>query len=176
MNGRNYWPWSRVLVTESFHDMDSSFYNIPRNGEGDGMKLKILLLDDAERLCAILAERLAMEGYDVRTANNGRQGLTLYNNSPTDLVITDLLMPEVDGLEVIRTLRGLLAPPLIIAMSGGWSRASSDGTSLAPGENARRTMKAATPRITAIACIRRCFVRPSKSFRAVCRSCWTGPS
>jgi len=102
--------------------MDSSFYNIPRNGEGDGMKLKILLLDDAERLCAILAERLAMEGYDVRTANDGRQGLTLYNNSPTDLVITDLLMPEVDGLEVIRTLRGLLAPPLIIAMSGGWSR------------------------------------------------------
>jgi two-component system response regulator (stage 0 sporulation protein F) len=102
--------------------MDSSFYNIPRNGGGDGMKLKILLLDDEERLCAILRERLAMEGYDVRTANDGRQGLTLYNNSPTDLVITDLLMPEVDGLEVIRTLRGLLAPPLIIAMSGGWSR------------------------------------------------------
>ena len=84
-----------------------------------GVKSKILVMDDEEIICAILGERLTMEGYEVRTAYNGRRGLELFYDIPVELVITDLLMPELDGLEVIRTLRGLLAPPLIIAMSGG---------------------------------------------------------
>jgi len=49
-----------------------------------------------------------MEGYDVRTASDGRLGLRLYQESPVDLVITDVLMPEMDGLEVIGVLAGAL--------------------------------------------------------------------
>ncbi|MFZ1748482.1 MAG: response regulator [Nitrospirales bacterium] len=86
------------------------------------MKAKILLLDDDPELCSTLRDRLAMEGYDVQTASDGRLGLRLYHESPVDLVITDVLMPEMDGLEVIRELAGTPSPPLMIAMSGGGSR------------------------------------------------------
>ncbi|WNM58786.1 response regulator [Candidatus Nitrospira allomarina] len=86
------------------------------------MKATILLLDDDPGLCSALRDRLVMEGYDVRTASDGRLGLRLYHESPVDLVITDVLMPEMDGLEVIRVLAGTPSPPLMIAMSGGESR------------------------------------------------------
>ena len=86
------------------------------------MKAKILLLDDDPELCSTLRDRLEMEGYDVQTASDGRLGLRLYHESPVDLVITDVLMPEMDGLEVIRVLAGTPSPPLMIAMSGGGSR------------------------------------------------------
>ena len=86
------------------------------------MKLRILLLDDEPELRSALRDRLILEGYDVQTAPDGRRGLKLYQENPVDLVITDVLMPEMDGLEVIRVLCGIPAPPLIIAMSGGGSR------------------------------------------------------
>lgn len=86
------------------------------------MKLRILLLDDEPELRSTLRDRLILEGYDVQTAPDGRRGLKLYQENPVDLVITDVLMPEMDGLEVIRVLCGTPAPPLIIAMSGGGSR------------------------------------------------------
>jgi len=86
------------------------------------VKATILLLDDDPGLCSALRDRLVMEGYDVRTASDGRLGLRLYHESPVDLVITDVLMPEMDGLEVIRILAGTPSPPLMIAMSGGESR------------------------------------------------------
>ncbi|MDH3503465.1 MAG: response regulator [Nitrospirota bacterium] len=86
------------------------------------MKPRILLLDDEPELRSALRDRLSMEGYDVQTAPDGRLGLKLYYENPVDLVITDVLMPEMDGLEVIRILCGTPSPPLIIAMSGGGSR------------------------------------------------------
>ncbi len=86
------------------------------------MKPRILLLEDEPELRLTLRDRLMLEGYDVQMAPNGRLGLKLYHDSPVDLVITDVLMPEMDGLEVIRVLCGTASPPLIIAMSGGGSR------------------------------------------------------
>jgi two-component system, chemotaxis family, chemotaxis protein CheY len=86
------------------------------------VKPKILLLDDDSALRSTLRDRLIMEGYDVQTAPDGRIGLNLYYENPADLVITDVLMPEMDGLEVIRLLCGTPSPPLILAMSGGGDR------------------------------------------------------
>jgi DNA-binding response OmpR family regulator len=86
------------------------------------VKPRILLLDDEPEMRSTLRDRLILEGYDVQTAPDGRLGLKLYHESPVDLVITDVLMPEMDGLEVIRALCGTPSPPLIIAMSGGGSR------------------------------------------------------
>jgi DNA-binding response OmpR family regulator len=85
-------------------------------------KPRILLLDDEPEIRATLRDRLILEGYNVQTAPDGRLGLKLYYESPVDLVITDVLMPEMDGLEVIRALCGTPSPPLIIAMSGGGNR------------------------------------------------------
>ncbi len=86
------------------------------------MKSKILVIDDEADICAFLQERLTLEGYQVQTALNGRKGLQLYDDHQVDLVITDVLMPEVDGLEVVRTLRRLNATLPIVAMSGGKHR------------------------------------------------------
>ncbi len=83
------------------------------------MTQTILVVDDEADIAASLQERLTMEGYHLLTASDGRKGLRAYHEQQVDLVITDVLMPELDGLEVVRTLRRLDAAIPIIAMSGG---------------------------------------------------------
>ena len=86
------------------------------------MTQTILVVDDEVDIAASLQERLTMEGYHVLTASDGRKGLRAYHEQQVDLVITDVLMPETDGLEVVRTLRRLGTVIPIIAMSGGGDR------------------------------------------------------
>ena len=83
------------------------------------MKQNILVIDDEVEICSTLQEILTKEGYNVVTAPNGRKGLQHFQDHHVDLVITDVLMPEMDGLEVVRTLRRLSSTLLIIVMSGG---------------------------------------------------------
>ena len=86
------------------------------------MKQNILVIDDQAAICTTFQERLTIEGYQVWTASNGRKGLQLYHTHSFDLVITDILMPELDGLEVVRTLRRFSTSLPIIVMSGGGNR------------------------------------------------------
>ena len=86
------------------------------------MKQTILVVDDEADICTSLQERLTRGGYKVLTASDGRKGLQVYDGHLVDLVITDVLMPELDGLEVVRTLRRLGTAIPIIAMSGGGNR------------------------------------------------------
>jgi DNA-binding response OmpR family regulator len=79
----------------------------------------ILIIDDEEDIRQILAALLQRMGHQVREAGNGAEGLKLYRESPTDLVITDLVMPEKEGLSTIMELRRLQPAVRIIAMSGG---------------------------------------------------------
>jgi DNA-binding response OmpR family regulator len=90
-------------------------------GDAD-MKQQILVIDDEDDICTFLQERLTIEGYMVLTVSDGRKGLRVYHDHLVDLVITDVLMPELDGLEVVRTLRRLDPTMPIIAMSGGGNR------------------------------------------------------
>ena len=78
----------------------------------------ILLLDDNDQYRALLSEVLTTAGFDVCAAPNGRQVGKILASQPIDLVITDLVMPDCDGIETIRRLR-LSHPELpVIAMSG----------------------------------------------------------
>ena len=86
------------------------------------MKQTILVVDDEADICTSLQDRLTIEGYKVLTASDGRKGLQVYHDHLIDLVITDVLMPELDGLEVVPTLRRLASAIPIIAMSGGANR------------------------------------------------------
>ncbi len=90
--------------------------------EGQRGKGTILLVDDDVDVRLVLSEILKLEGYAVQTANDGRQGLRMLEENTVDLVITDVLMPEMDGLEVIRTIRKINSSVPIIAMSGGGKR------------------------------------------------------
>jgi two-component system, response regulator, stage 0 sporulation protein F len=78
----------------------------------------ILLIDDEEGIRALL--RMILEGadYEVVEAANGRQGLTLYRHRPADLIITDLGMPDVNGLDMILALTREFLDAKVIAMSG----------------------------------------------------------
>ncbi len=80
---------------------------------------RILVIDDDDDLRETLAEFLTLEGYRVTAASNGRVGLALLREQGADLVITDLFMPEQEGIETILEVRRTRPEIPIVAMSGG---------------------------------------------------------
>jgi DNA-binding response OmpR family regulator len=68
-------------------------------------KKKILAIDDESDLLLIIKTALFAEGYDVLTATNGPDGLALASDHIPDLIILDMMMPEMDGFEVLKELR-----------------------------------------------------------------------
>ncbi|HEY1848222.1 MAG TPA: response regulator [Opitutaceae bacterium] len=80
---------------------------------------RILLIDDDHSICAVLKALLEDQGREVSVAENGKKGLAAFKTGPFDLIITDLVMPEKEGLETIREIRELSQTVPIIAISGG---------------------------------------------------------
>jgi CheY-like chemotaxis protein len=80
---------------------------------------QILVIDDDDNFRTILCSTLEDAGHVVIEARNGREGVASYRSQPMDLVMTDLIMPEQEGVETIRTLRNEFSDVRIIAMSGG---------------------------------------------------------
>ena len=83
------------------------------------MTRKILLIDDDVVVLCTLEIVLGDRGYDVVTAKDGVEGLRLFQENPPDLVITDLVMPEKEGIETIIEMRRERPDTKIIAISGG---------------------------------------------------------
>jgi two-component system NtrC family response regulator len=67
--------------------------------------MKTLLIDDDINLCKVLAYQLQKNGYDVTTAKNGEEGLSLFSKNIYDIVITDIQMPDISGIDVLRKIR-----------------------------------------------------------------------
>jgi CheY-like chemotaxis protein len=80
---------------------------------------RILLIDDDDAFRTMLRLTLTHFGHAVIEARNGREGLSLYASTGADLIITDIVMPEKEGLEVLMALWHHHPPVKIIAMSGG---------------------------------------------------------
>ena len=87
---------------------------------------RILLIDDEEQIRTTIGLLLRASGYEVSTAADGKEGLSLFQHEPYDLVITDVLMPVMGGLEVIAALRRLQPGLKIIASYGGGQVSSDD--------------------------------------------------
>jgi DNA-binding response OmpR family regulator len=83
---------------------------------------RILLVDDDAALRAVITRALQQAGHKVMPARDGRDALTLLNHAPVDLIITDLLMPEQDGIELILRVRRCRPKLPILAISGGGNR------------------------------------------------------
>jgi DNA-binding response OmpR family regulator len=79
----------------------------------------ILIVDDEENIRNILKEFLELAGFEVMCAENGFDALNKATENEYDLVITDLVMPDRNGLELILDIKKLSPRPKIIAMSGG---------------------------------------------------------
>ncbi|HCR71429.1 MAG TPA: DNA-binding response regulator [Anaerolineae bacterium] len=78
------------------------------------MPKKILLVDDESEILEICQDYLKASGYDVVTAKNGAQGLISARREKPDLIVTDLMMPEMDGIDLIRTIRKESNVPIIM--------------------------------------------------------------
>jgi len=79
---------------------------------------RILIVDDEEMDRLLLAEVLREGGHEPLFAPDGRQALTIWRNSTIDLVVTDIVMPQLDGLELLETLIAEDPDAPVIAMSG----------------------------------------------------------
>ena len=75
---------------------------------------RILLVDDEQSIQALLSYPLRKEGYEVVQATDGRQALERFDEQQFDLVVLDLMLPKVDGLEVCRQLRTRSSVPIIM--------------------------------------------------------------
>ena len=78
----------------------------------------ILIIDDEVLVRVLLRSALEEVGYEVTEAANGREGLELYRQRPTDLVITDIVMPELNGLDMLLELTREFLDAKVIAISG----------------------------------------------------------
>jgi two-component system, OmpR family, KDP operon response regulator KdpE len=75
---------------------------------------RILIIDDEAQITRVLRAALSAQGYDVRTANDSDEGLRLFRDWPPDLVITDLMMPGLSGVEVCRLIRTQGTTPILV--------------------------------------------------------------
>jgi DNA-binding response OmpR family regulator len=102
---------------------------------------RILIIDDEDQPRRMLQQVLIRAGYEVVEARDGNQGLQLFRVSQTDLIITDILMPEKEGLETIIDLRREFPAVKIIAISGGGRTGNLNFLEVAKRLGAQRTLQ-----------------------------------
>jgi len=112
-----------------------------RMGTRRGAMARILLIDDDADFCGLLQEIFAHAGYEVVVAHTGREGVACYEAASFDLVITDILMPEQEGLETIIALQRINPQVKIIALSGGGQTGQMHFLYVAAALGAQRTLR-----------------------------------
>jgi CheY-like chemotaxis protein len=109
--------------------------------EGAFSMARILIIDDDEIIRRMLSLMLTKAGYEVLAAGDGKEGMELFQQNDVDLVITDLIMPEKEGIEMIMELKTDFPDVKIIAMSGGAQMGPEGYLQLADALGAQRTLK-----------------------------------
>jgi CheY-like chemotaxis protein len=103
------WTWPGVVIVDTV-------------ATGPAPRRRILLVEDDPRVREVLHQALATAGYDVVAAADGEEALAAYTAAPTDLIITDLMMPRKDGVETIRGLRRQHPAAKVIAVTAARGR------------------------------------------------------
>ena len=75
---------------------------------------RILVVDDDEKICQILSLYLKSKGYDVSTCKNGANAIAAYEETKPDLVLLDIMLPGMDGWEILEKLRKISTVPVIM--------------------------------------------------------------
>lgn len=87
----------------------------------------ILVVDDDLRLCELLTQVLQEEGYQVQCVNDGESALNYMKMSPVDLVLLDVMLPNIDGLQVARRICQRFATPILMLTALGGEQSMLDG-------------------------------------------------
>lgn len=101
----------------------------------------ILLVDDDEAFRTMMTRTLTRAGHDVVEAGDGRTALRMLDSHPVDLMITDIIMPDKEGIETIVAVRKSHPELKIIAMSGGGRVRADDYLEMAQGLGAFRVLR-----------------------------------
>ncbi len=101
---------------------------------------RILIIDDEGELRAMLRQMLEHAGHEVTEAVNGAEGIEFYERDKHDMIITDIIMPEKEGVETILALRRADPELPIIAISGGGRLDATDFLTMAKKLGARHTL------------------------------------
>jgi len=88
--------------------------------------VKVLVIDDDILVRGALSSALSSQGYEVACAENGKRGLELFAHCPPDMMITDIIMPEQEGIETIVHIRKTAPDLPIVAISGGGRFGATD--------------------------------------------------
>src|SRR5947209_20586408 len=89
-------------------------------------KQRILVVDDEPQITRVLRRSLTTHGFDVRVAADGLAALQTFGDWPPDLVVTDLSMPQTDGLQLCRNLRAISQVPIIVLSVRGEEKRSEE--------------------------------------------------
>lgn len=81
-------------------------------------KLNILVVDDEEVMRELFTRTLGLKGYKVDTAKDGPSAIEAVKKDPYDLIFLDVVMPEMDGLEVLKKIKEITAVPIVTMMTG----------------------------------------------------------
>jgi CheY-like chemotaxis protein len=111
-----------VLFGSGNHEvLNNSSHRQRISGQGElvGKSPVILLIDDEEPFRSVLRQVLRNAGYEVVEASNGAEGIRYFYEKPADMIITDIIMPEKEGIETIIELKKAHPDVKLIAMSGG---------------------------------------------------------
>jgi YesN/AraC family two-component response regulator len=101
---------------------------------------RILIIDDELQIREMLTQMIEREGHEVLSADNGKTGIRLNRDFMADVVITDIFMPEKEGIETIMELRAGNPAVKIIAISGGGSKGQVDYLKIAKSLGATRAL------------------------------------
>lgn len=103
--------------------------------------VKILVIEDDNSFRSVLVQMLEKAGYEVRNAEDGNRALSICDSFTPDLVLTDIIMPDKEGLETIQELIIKLPHIKIIAMSGGGRFGPDSYLPLAKKLGAKKTLQ-----------------------------------
>jgi two-component system, chemotaxis family, chemotaxis protein CheY len=101
---------------------------------------RILVVDDDQPVREMICSILDTCGYKIAEAANGNIAISMYREQPFDVVITDLVMPDMEGIELIKELRAIDRNVKVIAISGGFLTASDTYLKAAKLMGAQRTL------------------------------------
>jgi two-component system, NtrC family, response regulator AtoC len=107
----------------------------------------LLLIEDRPVSRHVLADLLRRSGHEVLEAGDAEQGLSLLNENPVTLVITDFVLPDIDGLKLINLIRERHPAMPVVIISGFLSRESGDTISNIAGKRVRYLLKPVDPTV-----------------------------
>lgn len=123
--------------------------------------LSIILADDDDLLRTNIAEILTQAGYLVREAKTGAEAAEIFTETPSDLIITDVFMPDMDGIELTRQLRTTGIKTRLLAMTGYIG--DVDYLDIIQGLGANATLRKPFRSKNLLEMVDACFAKPAKT-------------